>query len=124
MRKTTTVLWAILVILFIFTGLVLLIFLNMGFAPARSTADLLAKDGSADPFTPGLYQDLRLPGMVIGLLFLTFSAAMLVFQSRSKQLVSAGSKQLGRAWTRFADDSAYLWLIFVLSGSAVTRCWY
>jgi hypothetical protein len=105
MRKTTTVLWAILVILFIFTGLVLLIFLNMGFAPARSTADLLAKDGSADPFTPGLYQGLRLPGMVIGLLFLTFSAAMLVFQSRSKQLVSAGSKQLGRAWTRFADDS-------------------
>jgi uncharacterized membrane protein len=105
MRKTTSVLWTILVILFIFTGMALLIFLNMGFAPARSIADLLAKDGSADPFTHGLYQDLRLPGMVIGFLFLTLSAAMLVFQSRSKQWVSAGSVHLRCAWSRFARDS-------------------
>jgi hypothetical protein len=102
MRRETLALWVILVILTGVSGLVLVIGFNTGFDTARTMADLLARDGSADPFTPTLYQRLRLPVTLLGVILLALCAAMLFWKRRAQSLVSSSA-------ARAAQFSARLW---------------
>jgi hypothetical protein len=105
MRKDFIGFWKTLVIGFTAAGLTMLVLFNTGFALARAAADLLAKDGSADPFTPVLYESLRLPVSIVGVILLVLSAAMLIWKSGSQRVVAAILAGLGRLWRRFSGDA-------------------
>ncbi|MEN4041749.1 MAG: glycosyltransferase family 39 protein [Anaerolineaceae bacterium] len=104
MNKGTLAFWITLVSSLAAAGMGLLVLFSMGFDLARSAANLLAKDGSADPFTPGLYQSMQLPVTIAALLLLALAAIMLVWRSRSQRVISALLAASGRAWRRFRLD--------------------
>ncbi len=66
--------WQILITLCLASGLGALIFSFLSFEPARSLADLLARDGSLDSFTQPLFSRLLLPLRLAGFLLLAFGA--------------------------------------------------
>jgi hypothetical protein len=105
MRKDVHILWTGLVILTGLSGLVLLIGFNAGFDTARALADFLARDGSADPFTPTLYQRLRLPVTLLGVILLALCAAMLFWKRRSQSLVSSAAARVAQFMARFWRDA-------------------
>jgi hypothetical protein len=105
MRREALVLWGILVILTGVSGLVLLIGFNTGFDTARTLADLLARDGSADPFTPTLYQRLQLPVTLLGVILLALCAAMLFWKRRTQSLVSSAATRVAQFMALFWRDA-------------------
>jgi uncharacterized membrane protein len=105
MRKEVQILWTGLVILFGLAGLVLLVVFNLGFDFARSAADLLAKDGSADPFTLDRYLRLRPLFSIFGVIFLALAGSMLAWKNRSLGLAAVTLALLERFLKRFAVDT-------------------
>jgi len=105
MRTKVFGIWAALIAAFIATGLMLLVLFNAGFDLARAAADLLAKDGSADPFTPALYGQLRLPFSTVAIVLLSLSAVMLIWKSASQRAVGVILTGLSRFWHQFSSDT-------------------
>ncbi|HSV85139.1 MAG TPA: glycosyltransferase family 39 protein, partial [Levilinea sp.] len=75
-----------------------------GFDLARCAANLLAKDGRADPFTLALYQSMRLPVTITAISLLALAVMMLVWRSASQRIVAAFVAALGCAWGLFRRD--------------------
>jgi hypothetical protein len=105
MRKDVHLIWTGLVILTGISGLVLLIGFNAGFDTARALADFLARDGSADPFTPTLYQRLRLPVTLLSVILLVLCAAMLFWKRLSQGLLSSAAARVAQFKARFWRDA-------------------
>jgi uncharacterized membrane protein len=104
MRKQNHVVWTVLLAAFLAAGLALLILFNSGFDLARSTVDLLARDGSADPFTPELYRQTQLPLTALGIVLLALVGVMVTWRQRSQTIVGSGVSALQQFLDRFLFD--------------------
>jgi hypothetical protein len=104
MRKDA-IIWHALVVMLVSTALALLIFFTIGFERARAWVDVLARDGSADSFTPAIYLNLSPVGLIFGSILLILSAAMLIWKSRSILFVAAVTGVFERYMSRFAADT-------------------
>lgn len=101
--RPVIIFWTILVCLSLLAGATLLAASLLPYPLVKSTFDRVASDGSLESFSLPVYQTLRLPGSLLGLLLLGFGLGGLLARRRSQAWLAAilgGMGSVGRTFTR------------------------